>query len=207
MKTYGEVVAEVLRYGFDDGPQVNKARIEQWVNEAQLQVARHADAAPEFEETEEKAMTVGTYKYAQPSECLALMSIAYPAAERRLKPVDLQTFDTYSVGEINAPPLLYTTFKTEFWLFPIPTSADKLQIRYVKRPPRMTAEANTPVLAEDYLHLLVDYTLARAYRAEDDKEGAAEHQQQYERDLAKYLVDVRHQQDDRPKQLQGTWTT
>lgn len=204
MKTFDEVVKEVLRFGFDDGPQVNKARIEDWVNEAQLQVARHV-GAPEFQETTEVTLTAGTYKYTQPASLLKYQSIAYPSQERRIKPVDLQTFDSYAASEIESPPVMYTTFKTEYWLWPIPSTADKIQIRYIKRPARMTEASAVPTLAEDYLHLLVDYALARAYRAEDDLEAASAHQQLYERDLRMYEADLMRRQDDRPKQLQGTW--
>jgi hypothetical protein len=69
----------------------------------------------------------------------------------------------------------------------------------------MTAEGDIPTLSEDYLHLLVDYALARAFRAEDDAEMANVHQQTFDRDIARYGVDVQDRQVDRPKQLDGTW--
>jgi hypothetical protein len=200
MKTFAEVTSEVLRYGFNDGPQVNKARIEEWIDEAQLQVARHT-GAPEFQETSETALVVGQYKYSLPAGIVQMQSIVYPAAERRLKPVDLQTFDSYVASEIESPPLIYAIYKDELWLWPIPSVADKLLERYIKKPGR-----GTITLAEDYLHLLVDYAVSRAYRAEDDMEAATAHQQQYERDLKQYRADMLRQQDDRPKQLQGTWS-
>lgn len=205
MKTFDDVTKEVLRYGFDDGPQVNKGRIEEWVNEAQLQVARHVPA-PEFLGVAEQVLTVGTYKYVLPSGAIDILSIVYPEAERRLKPVDLQTFDSYLASEIQSPPLIYTVFGTELWVWPNPSAADKLLIRYTKKPARLVNPTDVPVLAEDYLHLLVDYALYRSYRAEDDLEAANTHQQQYEKDLARYAADVKRQQDDRPRQLQGTWS-
>lgn len=204
MKTFDDIVKEVLRYGFDDGPQVNKARIEAWVNEGQVQVARHV-SAPEFQANAEQTLTVGTYKYTEPSGLLMYLSILYPAAESRLVPVDLQTFDTYSAEELQSIPLVYTVFGTELWLWPTPSAADKLQIRYIKKPPELKEAADVPVLPKDYLHLLVDYALMRAYRAEDDLEAAAQHQAQYEKDLKQYELNVLRIQDDRPMQLQGTW--
>ena len=211
MQNFEEVVNEVLRYGFQDGPLVNQGRIEQWVNEAQLQVARNIDA-PEFEALAEQLLITGEYKYPLPSEFLRMASILYPLVAVRLKPVDLNTFDSMmsaqetSIGTgIEGPPVAYTIWNKELWLFPTPSTADHIQLRYFKKPPRMSG-TEIPTLAEDYLHLLVDYALWRAYRAEDDPEMATAHQQQYEKDLAKYAADVQNLQDDRPRQLQGTWS-
>ncbi len=202
MKNFEEVTNEVLRYGFTDGPLVNESRIHEWINEAQLQVARQADAT-EFQATAETTLTGGKLKYALPTGFLRMASVIYPLVAVRLRPVDLQTFDSMGTG-IEGPPVAYTIFANELWLFPTPSTADKLELRYYKKPARLTG-TEVPALAEDYLHLLVDYALWRAYRAEDDPEMANSHQQQYEKDLAKYRSDAQNQQDDRPKVLQGTW--
>lgn len=210
MKTFADVKNEVLRYGFQDGPLVNEARIEDWINEAQLQVARNVDSMV-FQATEEPTMVSGEYKLALPTGFLRMASIVYPLVAVRLKPVDLQTFDSMmgaqagSTGTgIEGPPVAYTIFNKELWLFPTPSNPDKLMLRFYKKPARLTG-VEVPALEEDYLHLLVDYAAWRAYRAEDDPEMANAHQQQYEKDLMKYASDVQNLQDDRPKQLQGTW--
>lgn len=203
METLSQIASEVLRFGFNDSPQINEARIISWINEAQRQIARHV-GAPEFQEKAEQVLTVGTFEYAEPSECLHILDIAYPAGERRIKPVDLQTFDTYSVSELQGSPLIYTAFKGKIWLWPTPSAADTLKIRYIKNPPVLSAAGDIPVLDKDYLHLLVEYALFRAYRGEDDPEAAQIHETQYEKDLQKYAVD--QPIDDRPRQLQGTWS-
>ncbi len=188
---------------------MNEARIGEWINEAQLQVARNIDAM-EFQEAKEMAMVSGEYKYALPTGFLRMASVVYPVVCVRLRPVDLQTFDSMASGTVTAgtgiegPPVAYTIFKNELWLFPTPSNPDSLELRYYKKPARLSG-VEVPALAEDYLHLLVDYSAWRAYRAEDDPEMATAHQQQYEKDLAKYASDVQNLQDDRPKQLQGTW--
>src|SRR5438876_981784 len=112
LKTFEDVVREVQRYGFSEGPSVSKERIEDWVNEAQRQIARNADV-PEFQATEEKTMTVGTFKYALPAKFLRMASIVYPLVNVRLRPVDLQTFDAMQSGStvgtgIEGPPVAYT---------------------------------------------------------------------------------------------------
>jgi hypothetical protein len=210
MKTFEDCVNETLRYGFSDGPLVNKERIESWINEGQLQVARNVDSMA-FQATEEKAMVSGEYKMALPTGFIRMATIMYPLVAVRLKPVNLQTFDSMmgaqagSTGTgIEGPPVAYTIFNKELWLFPTPSNPDKLLLRYYVKPARLSG-VEVPALEEDYLHLLVDYALWRAYRAEDDPEMATAHLTQYEKDLAKYEADVQNVQDDRPMQLQGTW--
>src|SRR6266849_2747482 len=138
MKTFEDVTNEVLRYGFTDGPLVNRSRIEEWVNEAQLQVARNTDSMV-FQATEEKAMVRGEYKMALPTNFLRMASILYPLVAVRLKPVDLQTFDSMMSAKeassgtgIEGPPVAYTIFNKELWLFPTPQNPDKLELRYYK---------------------------------------------------------------------------
>src|SRR5256885_526447 len=109
MKTFGEVTVEVLRFGFNDGPQVNKARIEDYVNEAQLQIARQVEA-PEFQESKELQLVSGKSKYDISSySLLRVQDIYYPEMLQRLRPLDLQSFDAY--GGTESPPDRYTLWK------------------------------------------------------------------------------------------------
>lgn len=202
-KTFGDIVAEVERHGFADGPQVNKSRIENWVNEGQRQIASLIEA-PEFQETEVLTMSAGKKEYTLPSGFERMQSIYYPEMTQRLRPVDLQTFDmTGSLTE--GPPDRYTIYKNELWLYPTPNVADKLELRFIKRPAVMSAEGTVPTLAEPYLHLLVQYALIRAYEAEDDAEMAAQHKNRYEADLVRYGVAQQDRSVDRPRQLDGPW--
>ena len=92
LEVFSEIVNEVINFGFGDGPQVNKKRIEQWVNEAQFQIARQVEA-PEFQETEVLTLTKGKFKYPQPANFLRMQDIFYSEMWTRLRPVDLQQFD------------------------------------------------------------------------------------------------------------------
>lgn len=204
MRTFGDVVSEVLNYGFNDGPQVNRKRIEAWVNEAQKQVASQVEA-PEFQETALVTLAPEVSKYALPADFDRMQSVYYPEMTQRLRPMDLQTFD--NVGATEGPPDRYTLYKNELWLFPIPNNTDKLELRYIKQPAVMEAETDVPILSEMYLHLLVQYALVRAYEAEDDAEFANIHQQRFDRDMARYGVSQQDRQVDRPKQLDGTWAS
>jgi hypothetical protein len=205
LETYGDVVNEVIQFGFGDGPQVNKGRIERWVNEAQFQVAREVEA-PEFQSTEVLTLKQGTYKYALPSDFLRMQDVFYPELVMRLKPKDQQQFDSTAPAKFEGPPEIYTLYGNELWVFPTPNSStDTLELRYIKNAPVLVAESDKPLLNKNYLHLLVQYAVARAFEAEDDAEAAQAHIGRYKSDLAQFATDVQYRIVDRPRILDGTW--
>jgi hypothetical protein len=203
LETFGEVVNEVLNFGFNDGPQVNRKRIENWVNEAQFQIAREVES-PEFQTTQEITTVKGTFEYALPEDFLRTQSIYFPALTTRLRMWDLQQFDQIST-EVEGPPALYTLYQTKLWLFPTPNEAYPLKHRYIKNAPALKAETDIPLLNKNYLHLLVDYGVTRAFEAEDDLEAAAAHKNRWKEDLDAYATDVQNRFVDRPRVIDGTW--
>ncbi len=203
LETFGDIINEVLNFGFNDGPQVNRGRIERWINEGQGQIARQVDA-PEFQATEELTVEQGVYKYPFATGLLRIQDIYYPEMTMRLTPVDLQQFDREAAKVVEGPPVLYTTYGSELWVYPTPNnSTDILEVRFIPRPPVLEAGTDIPVLDRDYLHLLVDYAVVRGFEAEDDPEMANVHNQRYKQDLAQYMTEQRIA--DRPKILDGTW--
>jgi hypothetical protein len=203
LESYVDVVNEVLNFGFNDGPQVNRKRIERWVNEAQFQIAREVEGS-EFQETQVINMIQGTYRYALPEGFLRTQDIYYPFLSTRLRIFDIQDFDMIN-NEVQGPPALYTLYQQELWLFPTPNSNEELRHRYLKRPPQLIAEADIPTLNKDYLHLLVGYAVTRAFEAEDDLEAATAHKTRYKEDLDAYATDVQWRIVDRPRVINGTW--
>lgn len=203
LSTFGDVISEVLQFGFNDGPQVNRKRIENWINQAQFQIAREVEA-PEFQETATVVLSQGVFKYPLPANFLRTQDIYYPNLLLRLKMCDLQQFD--QTGEIFGPPGMYTLYAKELWLFPTPNeTGEELEHRYIKNAPVLVNESDVPLLNANYLHLLVDYAVERAYRAEDDLEMAAAHRTLYKEDLDAYATDVQQRFADRPHIISGTW--
>lgn len=207
LETYSDVVDEVLNFGFNDGPQVNRERIKKWVNEGQFQIARQVEA-PEFQATEVVTLEQGVYQYSLPEDFLRLQDIYYPELVTRLRPIDLQQFDMAAPKKFEGPPETYTIYKqSELWLFPTPNnSTDTLEVRYIRRPTILVADADVPTLNKDYLHLLVGYAKARAFEAEDDLEAAQAHINRYKQDLDSYASDVQWRVADRPRTLDGSWS-
>lgn len=203
LSTFGDVIGEVLQFGFNDGPQVNRKRIENWINQAQFQIAREVEA-PEFQETATVVLSQGVFKYPLPANFLRTQDIYYPNLLLRLKMCDLQQFD--QTGEIFGPPGMYTLYGKELWLFPTPNeTGEELEHRYIKNAPVLVNESDVPLLNANYLHLLVDYAVERAYRAEDDLEMAVAHRTLYKEDLDAYATDVQQRFADRPHIISGTW--
>jgi hypothetical protein len=204
-ETFGEVITEVLNFGFADGPQVNRKRVENWINEGQRQIARQVEA-PEFQTTEVITVIKGTYKYTLPADFLRVQDIYYGELVCRLKPIDLQQFDETAPTKFEGPPENYTLYANELWVFPTPNnSTDTLEMRYIKMPPTLVAESDIPLLAMDYLHLLVDYAVTRAFEAEDDLEAAQAHKIRWKEDLDNYATDKQFRIIDRPRVLDGSW--
>ncbi|HXJ92629.1 MAG TPA: hypothetical protein VMT20_07075 [Terriglobia bacterium] len=206
LETFVEIVNEVLNFGFNDGPQVNRKRIESWVNEAQFQIAREVEAS-EFQETEVITLVQGQFKYPLPEDFLRVQDIYYPELVARLKPLDLQQYDMTAPAKFEGPPENYTLYGNELWVFPTPNnSTDTLELRYIKNAPALKAEGDVPLLDKNYLHLLVDYALVRAYEAEDDNEMAQAHKNRWKEDLDAYASDKQWRNVDRPRILEGSWT-
>lgn len=204
LETFGDCVNEVLNYGFNDGPQVNRKRVENWVNEAQFQIAREVES-PEFQETQVLTTKNEVYKYPLPANFLRMQDVFFPEMYGRLRPTELHQFDNQNPKAVVALPAVYTLYKNELWLFPNPNGEYELEERYIGNPPQLKAEVDVPVLNKNYLHLLVEYAVVRGFEGEDDMEAAQYHQGRFARDLDAYATDVQLRSVDTPRNVEGTW--
>ena len=208
-KNFEGVVNEVLNYGFNDGPQVNRKRIEAWVNEAQNQIALEVEA-PEWQRQASMALVKGTYQYELPEGFTRMESVYAPAMQVRLRPVDQHEFDRNS-PIVEGPPLLYLVRENSLWLYPTPISTEGtgteegLKLRYYRRPEWLEAGSSKPELNPRYWHLLVEYALVRAFAAEDDSEQSQFHETEFKRMLDLYATDVQRRDVDGPRSIAGTW--
>jgi hypothetical protein len=208
LKNFLGIVNEVLNFGFNDGPQVNRARVEAWVNEAQYQIARQIEA-PEFQEEAKYLTEAGVYELDLPEDFLRIQDFWYPELGRRLRGVDLQQYNQAGNPKvITGAPALYTLYKELLLLYPAPqTTGEELFLHYIKEPPALVNQTDVPLLNPNYWHLLIDYAICRAFEGEDDYEAAQQFQGRYQRDLAAYGTDVQSRSVDRPVILDGTWSS
>lgn len=195
---------EVLAFGFNDGPQVNRSRIKGWLNEAQGQIAREVEG-PEYQETEVIETEVGRFAYPMEENYLRTQSVYFPEFLTRLRMWDLQQHDEVSSEELQGPPALYTIYRKEMWLYPIPNQTYELKHRFIVKPPAMVQDTDVPILDPDYWYLLISWALWRAFMAEDDQESAQAHKNVFKEQLDAYASDVQHQMADRPNVVGGMW--
>src|SRR5213080_2884419 len=137
IKTYANMQAEVLKYGFTAGTE-SEERIGGFLNEG-LKYIANATTAPDFQESATVALTAETFEYSLPSEFLSMLSVVSKDSGRRLRPVGLQEFDSQG-REIEGIPTVYAIWKTKLLVFPTPGETDTLEVRYIKRPALMTGE-------------------------------------------------------------------
>ncbi len=205
LKNFLGIVNEVLNFGFNDGPQVNRGRIEAWINEALFQIARQVEA-PEFQEQATFTMEAGVWELDLPDDFLRVQDVWYPNLTMRLRPTDLQQFNQNNPQLVSGVPSIYALYKQLLLIFPSPQqTGDELIMHYIKEPPPLVNQTDIPLLNPNYWHLLVDYAVCRAFEAEDDYEAAQQFQGRYQRDLASYATDVQERTADRPKIIDGTW--
>lgn len=206
LATFVDIQNEVLNFGFNDGPQVNRTRVKNWINEAQYRVARQVEG-PEFQQNYTITLIPGQYIYPLPSDFLRAQDVAYPNMSTRLRPVDIQDFDMANVGQVSGPPSTYTLDQSNMWLFPNPQNAgDTIILRYIQRPPVLVNDTDVPQLNSDYYQLLVNYAVVKGFEGEDDYEAAQYWTTRFNADLALYQADVQWRHVDRPRQVDGTWS-
>ena len=188
MKTFIEVQNEVLQFGFNDGPQVNRARVKDWINEAQQRIARQVEG-PEFQTNVNVALVNGQAVYPLPTDFARIQDLSYPLYGYRLQSVDIQDYDLMvSTAQQLSNPTRYTLDQFNLMLWPT-----------------LVADTDVPVLNQNYLDLLVSYSCRKAFEGEDDYEAAQYFMTQFKSDLQSYASDVQWRNIDRPRVLDGTW--
>lgn len=205
MITFLDIQNEVLRFGFNDGPQVNRARVKDWINEAQQRVARQVEG-PEFQTNVNVALVNGQAVYPLPADFARIQDLSYPLYGYRLQSVDIQDYDLMvSTAQQLSNPTRYTLDQFNLMLWPTPAATDPLLMRYINVPPTLVADTDVPVLNQNYLDLLVSYSCRKAFEGEDDYEAAQYFMTQFKSDLQSYASDVQWRNIDRPRVLDGTW--
>src|ERR1022692_2388087 len=119
LKNFLGVTDAVLQFGFEDGPMVNRGRIEGWVNEGLFQIAREVEA-PEFQEKETYMTQVGVWEYPLPCDFLRTQDVWYPERSIRLKPVDLLQFNMMSPQNVQGIAQTYALYQNLLLIFPSP---------------------------------------------------------------------------------------
>jgi hypothetical protein len=205
MQTFIDIVNEVLQFGFNDGPQVNRGRVKDWINEAQRRIARQVEA-PEFQTNYLMTCVQGQQSYPLPADFSRIQDLVNPLYGYRLQGLDIQDFDLINyTAAVQTTPTRYCLNQFNVLLWPVPAYPDVLTMRYIAFPPPLVNDMDVPVLNNNYWDLLVTYGLLRAFASEDDYEASQFFTTQWKADLDAYATDVQNRSVDRPRVLDGTW--
>lgn len=112
-------------------------------------------------------LTAGTYVlrkvfYSGPSDLDRFVDVRQARTSARLSAIDIRTFDRYLPDPTNTgDPLYYyvtgvdTSNVWQIGLYPIPSTAENIQIRYLRTPSDMSSDSDLPVMPEKFHDILV----------------------------------------------------
>lgn len=97
-----------------------------------------------------------------PSDLDRIVDLRQARTDTKLGAVDIRTFDRYLPDPTaTGDPMYYylsgldTSGYWQIGLYPIPTSTENIQVRYLKIPSDLSADADLPVIPEKYHDILV----------------------------------------------------
>lgn len=100
--------------------------------------------------------------YSLPSDLDRIVDVRQARTSVRLGAIDIRTFDQYLPDPTaTGDPYNYylagmdTSNVWQIGLYPIPTTAENIQLRYLKTPADLSSDSDTPVIPEKYHDILV----------------------------------------------------
>lgn len=85
-------------------------------------------------------------------------------------------------------PTSWYIFENTINLYPIPTSADTITVRYYKKPTELSADADVPEIPSEFVELLVVGAGYRVLQVKDNYDQAGILQNKYDEILAKLVM-------------------
>jgi hypothetical protein len=205
VSTFLDIQNEVLAYGFDATQY--RARVKNWINEGQQQIARQLELFDLFTQTT-VATVVGTTTYTLPTDFVRLDSVIDAALPNTLEVIPLaDAIESNANGAYTGRPLFYAIgpAPNSIVLSPVPDAVYTLTLEYYKRPTDLSNDTDVSTLPADYHWLMTTYALQRAYRAEDDVQMAQFYTAEYKAGIQQLGTDRQYLADDSPRIIPGTW--
>jgi hypothetical protein len=197
-----EMRAEVQAHGFT---MTTTTRIDRWLNEAYVTIARRT-RLQQFEATQTLAFSSGTQSIALPSNLGSIVSVTVASTGQPLGRLTGALVDT-QVGTAAGSPQGYYLTGGNIVIFPQPSAATNVTLRYLAEPTLLSGTTDVPNLPVAYHDALVAYAVSRGYRQEDDPQQAAAFMADFDRRLAEMIVSERAENIDGPKRVPGMWAS
>lgn len=177
----GEIKTAVKRqFGDESGAQITESDITRWANDAVRDIVRKVEISNQHRET---ASVADDGSYELPDNFMYIARVTYSnrlLRESKLQDLDLSSnaVDTVSPGT----PESYYIWNNTLYLHPAPSSSGtgNLDIWYVSQPASLGSDIDVPEIPT-YMHEdIVRYCLARAKELDEDYQGAAMFDSDYE---------------------------
>lgn len=188
-----DIVTRVRRsFGDEAAVQVTNDDIMRWINDGQVEIVKHNEAA--LQKSDFINLVANQSSYTMPTDILMLRSLRYKFSDmlsyRALKYLSLQAFDDAIDGWDGTAfgagtPVYFNMFEGRVTLFPTPDRSmiAGLKVLYNKKPVDVASLADTISLPLIYHNTLVSYCMYQASLLDEDNEPAMMHRQTFKEDL------------------------
>ncbi len=190
-----DIVTRVRRtFGDEAAVQVDDADILRWINDGQVEIVKHNQAA--LQKTDFIDLVDGTSSYILPADLLLLRSLRYKYSDmlsyRALVYKNMQEFDAtidgwdgtaYNEGH----PSFFTMYEGRAILFPTPDTSvtDGLKVLYNQKPTDVTTLVDNLSLPLIYHNTIVKYAMWQASLLDEDHEVGVMYQGNFMDDMGK----------------------
>lgn len=193
-----DMLSEMADHGFTD---TTPARLKAFINDAYQDICSR-EGWPFLRAAKDVALTAGDDTVPTTTDIREVRSFVINSEYLTLTPIEDDELDKVYAGSLSQtglPQYYYFEGDTTIKVYPTPDSDYTGTIRYVRIPPDLSADADTPIIPERHHRTIVLSALVSAYRMEDDAELSMVFEAQLENRLARMRRDVFIKQTDRPK--------
>jgi hypothetical protein len=204
IKTVEELRNSITGYGFQ--PAKYNAYINSWIDEAQRYLFRRAGLRNK--DTEETInITAGKNEYPLPSNFGGIHSLLLESVVPKVnlqQIFDIKSFDELEVEQNE--PSAYIILNNKIMIYPNPNTNYTAKIRY-KISPSSIAEENSaqPSVGEEFIYLIEEYCLYKAFGKEQDIEMANYHKGLFDGGVVEFCGYITSAIQDGTDQVEGNW--
>jgi hypothetical protein len=162
-----------VRFGDPNNEIITDNTWKDYVNEAYREVCA-LERWPFLEATATVTVNANTRSANLPSRAWRVEAVWDQTNKNPLDPIfhPSQVFRDYPNGDETGVPCEYQLRARTIEVYPLPDTNVTLSIRYLAYPGDLSADADVPILPEEYHHVLVILANAKAYRDDGNFQAA-----------------------------------
>lgn len=189
-----DVITRVRRiFGDEAAVQVTDADVIRWINDGQIEIVKHNDAA--LQKTDYVNLVLGQAQYTLPADLLILRSLRFKYTSMlsysALGYKNMQEFDNSIDGwdgtaYSNGTPVFFTMYEGKVILFPVPdqVSVNGLKVLYNQKPADVVGLGDAIPLPLIYHNTLVKYCMWQASLLDEDHEPGLMYKNDFTDDMS-----------------------